>query len=84
LVAARRRAGFADFRLCHFVQRRSSITSTAGTNCPLQVMMVPNYAVRRSEVAKQIGLGRKVVEEKKAKRSRVKKVRATSSEASPA
>ena len=47
-------------------------------------MVAPNYAARRSEFAKQIGLGRKMVEEKKAKRSRVKKVRATSSEASPA
>ncbi len=46
-------------------------------------MVAPNYAARRSEFAKQIGLGRKMVEEKKAKRSRVKKVRATSSEASP-
>jgi predicted transcriptional regulator len=47
-------------------------------------MVAPNYAARRSEFAKQIGLGRKVIEEKKAKRSRVKKVRATSGEASPA
>ncbi len=47
-------------------------------------MVAPNYAARRSEFAKQIGLGRRMVEEKKAKRSRVKKVRATSSEASPA
>ena len=47
-------------------------------------MVAPNYAARRSEFAKQIGFGRKMVEEKKAKRSRVKKVRATSSEASPA
>jgi predicted transcriptional regulator len=47
-------------------------------------MVAPNYAARRSEFAKQIGLGRKMIEEKKAKRSRVKKVRATSSEASPA
>jgi predicted transcriptional regulator len=47
-------------------------------------MVAPNYAARRSEFAKQIGLGRKVIEEKKAKRSRSKKVRATSSEASPA
>ena len=47
-------------------------------------MVAPNYAARRSEFAKQIGLGRKMVEEKKAKRSRVKKVRATTSEASPA
>jgi len=46
-------------------------------------MVAPNYAARRSEFAKQIGLGRKMVEEKKAKRSRVKKVRVTSSEASP-
>jgi predicted transcriptional regulator len=44
-------------------------------------MVAPNYAARRSEFAKQIGLGRKMVEEKKAKRSRVKKVRVTSSEA---
>ena len=47
-------------------------------------MVAANYAARRSEFAKQIGLGRKIVEENKAKRSRVKKVRATSSEASPA
>jgi predicted transcriptional regulator len=47
-------------------------------------MVAPNYAARRSEFAKQIGLGRKMVEEKKAKRSRVKKVRTTSSEASHA
>ena len=47
-------------------------------------MVAPNYAARRSEFAKQIGLGRKMIEEKKAKRSRVKKVRATSSEAAPA
>src|SRR5512144_2128225 len=46
-------------------------------------MVAPNYAARRSEFAKQIGLGRKVIEEKKAKRSRVKNVRPTSSEASP-
>jgi predicted transcriptional regulator len=45
-------------------------------------MVAPNYAARRSEFAKQIGLGRKMVEQKKAKRSRVKKVRATSGEAS--
>src|SRR5512147_1922390 len=50
-------------------------------DCPI---VAPNYAARRSEFAKQIGLGRKMIEEKKAKRSRVKKVRATSSEASPA
>jgi predicted transcriptional regulator len=47
-------------------------------------MVAPNYAARRSEFAKQIGLGRKVIDEKKAKRSRAKKVRSTSSEASPA
>ena len=47
-------------------------------------MVAANYAARRSEFAKQIGLGRKIVEENKAKRSRVKKVRATSTEASPA
>ena len=46
-------------------------------------MVAANYAARRSEFAKQIGLGRKIVEENKAKRSRVKKVRATLSEASP-
>ena len=46
-------------------------------------MVASNYAARRSEFAKQIGLGRKMVEEKKAKRSRVKKVRAISSKASP-
>ena len=46
-------------------------------------MVAPNYAARRSEFAKQIGLGRKMVEEKKAKRSRVKEVRAISSGASP-
>jgi predicted transcriptional regulator len=44
-------------------------------------MVAPNYAARRSEFAKRIGLGRKMVEEKKAKRSQ--KVRATLSEASP-
>ena len=47
-------------------------------------MVAANYAARRSEFAKQIGLGRKIVEENKAKRSRIKKVRATLSEASPA
>ena len=47
-------------------------------------MVAPNYAARRSEFARQIGLGRKMVEEKKAKSVRAKKVRTDSGKASAA
>jgi predicted transcriptional regulator len=47
-------------------------------------MVAPNYAARRSEFARQIGLGRKAVEEKKAKSVRAKKVRTDSGKASAA